>query len=258
MPLRWMLLMIAVSALAPVHQPSVSNRPVPRSKRIISAVAAAVRRSQAFQVLRAHAVQTISGRSPAFPHARSAPTPVLPQSSTLNWPVRRLLAPEGIVPSPSFEPSAHVRPPSNDRSSQTSSPAEPFSTEPHAIASVSLTCILKVRPYRPAVTGTRSAVASAASRPSQYLLQIAAVTAGAAEPELTCGETAAAIARTAAEAWSETHVVMKLTKLQYRAVSMKCARKAAADVQVGPCGYSSGWPALPGSGWGWRRSAARA
>src|SRR3954467_532947 len=167
MPLRWMLLMIAVSALAPVHQPLVSNRPVLRSKRIISAVAAAVRRSHAFHVLRTHAVQTISGRSPAFPHVRSAPTPLLPQSSTLNWPVPRPVAPDAIVASPSFEPSDQVRPPSNERSSQTSSPGEPFSTEPHAIASVSLTCALTTRPYRPTVTGTRSPGASAGSRPSQ-------------------------------------------------------------------------------------------
>src|SRR3954447_11021948 len=138
-----MLLMIAVSALAPVHQPLVSKRPVLRSKRIISAVDAAVRRSQAFHVLRVHPVQTISGRSPAFPQARSAPTPLLPQSSTLNWPVRRPVAPEGIVASPALEPAAEVRPPSKERSSQTSSPGEPFSTDPHAIASVSLTCALK-------------------------------------------------------------------------------------------------------------------
>lgn len=137
--------MTAVSAFAPVHQPLPSNRPVPRSKRIISAVAAAVRRSQAFQVLRAQAVQLISGRSPALPQARSAPTPEVFQSSTLYWPVRQPVEPAGTVVSPSLL-SLQVRPPSKDRSSHTSSEPWPPSMVAQAIASVSLTCSRNVRP----------------------------------------------------------------------------------------------------------------
>src|SRR5262245_54211941 len=121
--------MIAVSAFALVHQPFVSNSPVPRSYRIISAVAAAVRRSQAFQVLRVQAVQVISARFPALPQARIAPTPLVFQSSTLNWPVRQPPAPDGIVVSPSLLPSAQLRPPSQDRSSHTSSVGWPLSTD---------------------------------------------------------------------------------------------------------------------------------
>jgi hypothetical protein len=181
MPLRRMLSMRAVSAFAPVHQPFVSKSPVPRSKRIISAVAAAVRRSQAFHVLRVHGVQVISGRSPALPQARNAPTPRAFQSSTLNMSVRHPVQPAGIVVAPSLLPSGQLRPPSHERSSQTSSVARPPSTEAHAIASVSFTCTLKVRPYSVLATGTRSLGASAGSRPSQYRLQttVAAWAAGA-------------------------------------------------------------------------------
>jgi hypothetical protein len=146
MPLRRLLSMIEVSAFALVHQPLVSNSPVPRSKRIISAVAAAVRRSQAFQVLRDQAVQVISGRSPALPQARSAPTPRAFQSSTLNIVVRAVVAPDAIAAPPSRLPSAQLRPPSKDRSSHTSSPACPAPIVPHAIASVSLTCSTNRRP----------------------------------------------------------------------------------------------------------------
>jgi hypothetical protein len=157
----------AVSAFAPVHQPLVSNRPVPRSNRIISAVAAAVRRSPAFQVVRAQDVQASSGRSPALPQARSAPTPRAAQSSTLYMPVRQLVPPAGIRASPRRLSPDQVRPPSNDRSSHTSSPACPFSTDAQPIASVSLKCSTKRRPCSVAVTGCRSVPASAASRPSQ-------------------------------------------------------------------------------------------
>src|ERR1700712_5061166 len=117
MPLRRLLSMIEVSAFARVHQPLVSNRPVPRSKRIISAVAAAVRRSHAFQLLRAQAVHVTSARSPALPQARTAPTPVLFQSSTLYCPVRHPVDPAGTVVSPSLLPSDQLRPPSHERSS---------------------------------------------------------------------------------------------------------------------------------------------
>src|SRR5687768_4388373 len=115
--------MTAVSAFAPVHQPLVSNRPVLRSHSIISEVAAAVERLPALRSLRAQPVQAISGRSPALPQTRRAPMPALFQSSTLYIWVRQLVEPAGIVVTPSRLPEAHVRPPSKDRSSQTSSPA---------------------------------------------------------------------------------------------------------------------------------------
>jgi hypothetical protein len=54
--------MIAVSALALFHQPVVSNFPVDTVKNCISAVAAAVRRSAAFHVVRAHVVQAMSAK----------------------------------------------------------------------------------------------------------------------------------------------------------------------------------------------------
>jgi hypothetical protein len=136
-----------------------------RSHSIISAVEAAVRRSQAFQLLRAQAVHTISGRSPALPQARSAPTPRAPQSSTLYCKVRQPVPPAGTAALP-IRPS-QVFPPSKERSSHTSSPPWPPSTVPQAMASVSLTCNRNVRPKRPTLTGARSEGARPGSRASQ-------------------------------------------------------------------------------------------
>ena len=48
---------------------------------------------------------------------------------------------------PSRLPSDQLRPPTNYRSSHTSSPGWPFSTEAQPIASVSLICTAKRRPY---------------------------------------------------------------------------------------------------------------
>src|SRR4051794_30250689 len=104
MPVTRALSMTACSALAEFHQPVVSNRPVPRLYDCISAVAAAVGRLPAFQVVRAQAVQAISVRSPALPQARRAPTPRLAQSSTLYIVVRQPVWPEGTVVSPSLLP----------------------------------------------------------------------------------------------------------------------------------------------------------
>src|ERR1051326_7945509 len=118
MPLRRALSMIDVSALALVHQPFESNSPVVRSKRIISAVAAAVRRSHAFQVVRAHAVQAISGRLPALPQARSAPTPWVLQLSTSHILAGGPVCPAPPVVAPILLPG-QVRPPSNERSIHT-------------------------------------------------------------------------------------------------------------------------------------------
>src|SRR4051812_8971577 len=113
--------MIAVRALAEVHQPLPPKSLVPRSNDIIRAVAAAVRRSPAFQVVRAQGVQAIEPAT--WPHDRNAPTPRVFQSSTLYMRVRQPPCPEGTVVSPSLLPPFQVRPPSIDRSSQTSSPA---------------------------------------------------------------------------------------------------------------------------------------
>lgn len=137
--------MRAVRALAEFHQPVVSNRPVELLYDCISAVAAAVGRLYAFQVVRAHAVQAISGRSPALPQARRAPTPRLPQSSTLYIRVRQPLCPEGTVVSPSLLPELQVRPPSKERSSQTSSVGLPLLIEAQPMASVSSKCRVRVR-----------------------------------------------------------------------------------------------------------------
>src|SRR3569833_1388275 len=117
MPLIRTLSMIAVSALAEFHQPVVSNRPVPRLYRSINAVAAAVRRSHAFHVVRAQPVQAIVPEPAGCPHARSRPTPLLFQSSTLYIKVRQPVPPDGVAVSPSLLPDAHVRPASNERSS---------------------------------------------------------------------------------------------------------------------------------------------
>src|SRR4051794_27699246 len=140
MPLVRMLSMTEVSALAAVHQPLPPNRPVPRSQLIIKVVAAAVLGLQAFQLDRAQAVQAISGRSPALPQARRAPTPLLPQSSTLYIRVRQPRDPDGVVVSPSLLPEDQVAPPSKDRSSQTSSPALPLPMEAQPMASLSSMC----------------------------------------------------------------------------------------------------------------------
>src|SRR6218665_1620470 len=106
----------------------------------MSAVPAAVRRSQAFHVVRAHWVQAISVRSPALPQARIAPTPFVPQSSTLYIWVRQPVAEAGIFVAPSLLPESQERPPSKDRSIQTSSPGLPLLMDAHAIASLSLKC----------------------------------------------------------------------------------------------------------------------
>src|SRR5690242_1541762 len=140
MPVTRALSMIAVRAFALFHQPVVENSPVPLLYSAINAVAAAVRRLPAFQVVRAHGVQATSGRSPALPQARSAPTPAAFQSSLLYMSVRQPRLPAGIVVSPSLLPDAHVRPPSNERSSQTSSPGLPLSIAAQPMASVSSRC----------------------------------------------------------------------------------------------------------------------
>src|SRR6185437_14494508 len=139
-----MLSMIAVRAFALFHQPVVAKSPVLLLYSAINAVAAAVRRVPAFQVVRAHAVHTTSGRSPALPQARRAPTPVVFQSSLLYMSVRQPRWPAGIVASPSLLPDAQVRPPSNERSSQTSSVGLPLSMDAQPMASVSSRC----RPMR--------------------------------------------------------------------------------------------------------------
>jgi hypothetical protein len=142
-------------------------------------VAAAVRRSAAFQVERAQGVQTMSVRSAALPQARRAPTPWFAQSSTLYIVVRQPVWPAGITVSPSLLPEAQVRPPSNERSIHTSSPVLPLPTEAQAMASASSKCSRNVREKSVAVTGVRSWPLRAGSRASQYLLHTAAAAAAA-------------------------------------------------------------------------------
>src|SRR5689334_23144153 len=162
-----MLSMIAVRAFALFHQPVVAKRPVLELYRAMSAVAAAVRRLPAFQVVRAHGVHAMSGRSPALPQARSAPTPLALQSSLLYMSVRQPRWPAGIVVSPSLLPVAQVRPPSKERSSQTSSAGPPLSIDAQPMASVSSRCRAMRRAKIAVLTGERSVGDSAGSRPSQ-------------------------------------------------------------------------------------------
>src|SRR3954447_3162176 len=176
MPVTRTLSMTAVSALAAVHQPLPPKSLVFRSKDIIRAVAAAVRRSPAFQVVRAHGVHAIEPPA-GWPQARNAPTPWVFQSSTLYIWVRQPPCPDGTVVLPRRLPSLQVRPPSIERSSHTWSPAPPLSIEPQPIASVSSKCSAIERPDSVAVTGTRSCGLSPGSRASQYLLHTVAAEA---------------------------------------------------------------------------------
>src|SRR3954471_20865008 len=180
MPLIRMLSMTAVSAFAEFHHPVVSKRPVPRLYRSISAVAAAGRRSQAFHVGRAQPVQAMLPDPAGCPHARSRPTPLFAQSSALYIRVRQPVEPDGVAVSPSLLPDAHVRPASNERSSQTWSPAAPPVIAAQPMSSPSSRCRESRRPLMDAEAPSRSPGERAGSLASQYLSQIAASGAAAA------------------------------------------------------------------------------
>src|SRR3954453_22002079 len=174
--------MSAVSAFAPIHQPvQLPHDGIQNWRR---AVAPAATGLSALTVERAHGVQAISGRSPALPQARIAPTPRWAGSSTLYIIVRQPRYPDGIVVSPSLLPDDQVAPPSQDRSSHASSPGLPLSMLAHAMSSPSETCRRRARDQTAAVTGTRSPAATAGSRTSQYRLQtvVFAAAAGVGAP----------------------------------------------------------------------------
>src|SRR4051812_12419700 len=109
---------------------------------------------------RAHAVQLPFGPLVARPQARTAPPYSRPSGSTvLNLVVCVLVAPAPTLSRPSDEPSGQLAPSSQVRSSQTSSPARPLPSAPHAIPSLSTWSEMR-RPLRVAAgTGSVSPAA---------------------------------------------------------------------------------------------------
>src|SRR5207248_9575245 len=124
-------------------------------------------------------VQAMVPEPAGCPQARSSPTPRLFQSSALYINVRQPVAPDGVAVSPSLLPDAHVRPASNERSSQTWSPAAPPVIAAQPMSSPSSRCRESRRPPVVAEAPSRSPGDSAGSLVAQYWSQIA-VAAGTA------------------------------------------------------------------------------